>query len=108
MDVPYPCAKIVFNLEELVNFTITLYFPSLVGCLDKQLFDWYSLKPIRSQLHQINLSLFEEYQKDQTTFDHFLQIMIKAIQGASESTVQQILKTNKQEKKDIQSFLGGL
>lgn len=102
----YECAKAVgLTEQELLDYSIPIYYRSFEECIDTELFDQCSLKLIKAEFHKFELEVFTQFQNGHLSLDQYAKIAALVMRSWSEPILKQILETNKRSNVEIEKIL---
>ncbi|CAF4272142.1 unnamed protein product, partial [Adineta steineri] len=105
-ELLYKCAQLLpFTPQELTDFTFPGYCRSYDECLDENLFNQYSFQLIKSKFVSVPSPHFQQWKKEEITFDEFVHLTTSFVRSWSESIIEQALINNGRTQADISGIL---
>jgi len=103
----YKCAKsLPLTEQELLDYTIPVYYRTYSECIDQDLFKKFSLKLITSDLCEIRTDILTRLQQGKISLDEFAKDRTQFVRSWSEPSLRQALEMNNyRTEKDIQTLL---
>lgn len=107
IDQLYQCAKeMSLTEEELLDYTIPLYFRTFDECVNEELFKRCSLQLIQSGFSKAKSKFYQDFQEGNITVEELAQFHTNFQRSWSESALREMLQSNGQRtKEDIEQFL---
>ena len=100
-DLLIKCAKLcAFTADELKEYTIPVYVRSYDECLDKELFQQYSLQLIDASVDSVDFKFYDQWKSHQITLEQFAQLQTGFVRCATDSILQQALASSHTRSKE--------
>ncbi|CAF1222083.1 unnamed protein product [Adineta steineri] len=103
----YKCAQsLLLTEQELLDYTIPVYYRTYSECIDQDLFNKFSLKLIKSDILEVRINILNQLQQEKISLDEFAKDRTQFVRSWGEPSLRQALEmNNKRSEKDIQILL---
>ncbi len=106
LNLLYECAQLLpFTAQELLDFTIPMYFRSSKECIDEHLFAQYSFELIKSEFVSIESPFFKQWKEAKITLNEFCHLTTSFVRAWSESILRQVLMNSSRIQDDVSIVL---
>lgn len=100
----YQCAQQFLTNEELLDYTLPIYYRSYVESVDQNLFAKHSFEIINISSHDIKSSLFVQWQQGKLTLDQLAEARTGYMRSWSNSILTQVLSTHGRSSEAIEKI----
>jgi hypothetical protein len=103
----YKCAKsLLLTEQELLDYTIPVYYRTYSECIDQDLFNKFSFKLLRSEMCEVRINILTRLQQGEISLDEFAKDRTQFVRSWGEPSLRQALEMNDhRSEKDIEALL---